>query len=228
MVFLGGRGARDNFGTLGGLSTPARGLLGGLDSSSRSRAQQPTAPVDCGLCPAITPSPPARNNGANCTSSQGDDGDTLLVLLTPFSDPDDRLAGGAPLGGERSRRFGERPYGPDDRLEPSVPQPLGEVCQPGTVSFDDKEDSAPILGLDRRHPDGGDERTAGAHQRSRAIEYVASDHFEHHVNLAGVFQLVGLEVQEGVHSQAEGCVAVGACFVLRALRGGWCFLTDSL
>ena len=55
---------------------------------------------------------------------------------------------------------------------------------------------------------GGDERAAGAHQRSRAVEDLAADHVEHHVDLAGVLQLVGLQVQEGVHSQAEGGVAV--------------------
>jgi len=71
------------------------------------------------------------------------------LRLSAFGDPDDRLAGGAPVGGERSRRFGERPYCPDDRLEPSIPEPLGEVRQPGTVGFDDEEGSAPVLGLDR-------------------------------------------------------------------------------
>src|SRR5271157_3800906 len=77
--------------------------------------------------------------------------------LSAFGDPDDRLAGGAPVGGERSRRFSERPYCPDDRLEPSVPEPLCEVRELGTVGFDDEEDGAPVLGQDRGFPDGGDE-----------------------------------------------------------------------
>ena len=128
--------------------------------------------------------------------------------LSAFGDPDDRLARGAPVGGERSRRFGERPYRPDDRLEPSVPEPLGEVREPETVGFNDKEDRAPVLGLDRGHPCDGDERAAGAHQCSGAVENLAAYHVEHHVKLASVFQLVGLQVQEGMHPQTEGGVAV--------------------
>ena len=47
-------------------------------------------------------------------------------------------------------------------------------------------------------------RTSAA-DRSKNL---AADHVEHHVNLAGVFQLVGVQVQEGANSQADGCVAV--------------------
>ena len=66
----------------------------------------------------------------------------VAVGLPAFGDPDDRLAGGAPVRGERSRRFGERPHCTDDGLEPSVPEPLGELREPGTVGFDDEEDGA--------------------------------------------------------------------------------------
>jgi hypothetical protein len=63
-------------------------------------------------------------------------------------------------------------------------------------------------GLDGGDPGDGDQRAAGAHQRRRAVEDLTADHVEHHVNLAGVVQIVGLQVQEGVHPQAEGGVAV--------------------
>jgi hypothetical protein len=62
---------------------------------------------------------------------------------------------------------------------------LGEVRRSGKIGFDDEEGSAPVLGLERWHPDGGDEPAAGPHQRSRAVEDLAADHVEHHVNLAG-------------------------------------------
>src|SRR5918996_3504931 len=90
--------------------------------------------------------------------------------LSAFDDPDDRLSGSAPVRGKRSRRFGERAYRPNDWLEPSVHESLGEVREPGPVGFDDEEDGAPVLGLDRGHRGDGDERAAGAHQRSRAVE----------------------------------------------------------
>jgi hypothetical protein len=38
------------------------------------------------------------------------------------------------------------------RLEPSIPEPLGELREPGAVGFDDEECSAPVLGLDRGDP----------------------------------------------------------------------------
>jgi hypothetical protein len=88
---------------------------------------------------------------------------TAFGLLSAFGDPDDRLAGGAMVRGERSGRFCEWPHRPDDRLEPSVPDPLGEVCELGSARFDDEEDSPPVPGHDRGLPDGGDERAASAH-----------------------------------------------------------------
>jgi hypothetical protein len=55
----------------------------------------------------------------------------------------------------------------------------------------------------------GDERAAGAHQSGRAVEDVAADHVEHHIDLAGIFQLIGLQVQEGISAQTECGVPVG-------------------
>ena len=69
-------------------------------------------------------------------------------LLPVFGYSDNRFAGRSSIRGERSGRFGEGPYCPDNGLEPSIPDPLSQVCEPGTVGFDDKEDGAPILWLD--------------------------------------------------------------------------------
>ena len=49
--------------------------------------------------------------------------------LSAFRNPDDRLAGHPVVGRECGWHLGERPYCPDDRLEPSGPHPLGEVRQ---------------------------------------------------------------------------------------------------
>jgi hypothetical protein len=73
----------------------------------------------------------------------------MIALPSASGYPDDRLAAGAPVGGECSGRFRECPYGPDDRLQPSVPESLGEVRQPGAIGFDDEEDGPAVLGLDR-------------------------------------------------------------------------------
>jgi hypothetical protein len=131
-------------------------------------------------------------------------------LLFVGGDAVDRLAGCAFVGGERGGCFGEWPYGADDRLEPSVPQPRGEVGEPGAVGFDDEEDGPPVRGLDLGRHGDGDERAAGAHQGGRAVEDVSADHVEHDVDLAGVLQLLGLEVEEGLDAERERLVPVGA------------------
>ena len=51
----------------------------------------------------------------------------LIAAESVFDDADDRLARSAMFGGERCGRFGERPYRSHDRLQPSVPEALGEV-----------------------------------------------------------------------------------------------------
>ncbi len=44
----------------------------------------------------------------------------------------------------------------------------------------------------------------GTYQRHRAVEDLAADHVEHHVKFTNSFQLVSLQVHEGMHSQSEG------------------------
>ena len=55
----------------------------------------------------------------------------------------------------------------------------------------------------------GDERAAGAYERSRTFEDVTADHVEHHVGLAGVLHAVGLQVHKLLDSKAERTVPVG-------------------
>jgi hypothetical protein len=86
---------------------------------------------------------------------------------------------------------------------------MGEVRKPGTVGFDDEEDGPPVLGLDRGWLGDGDKRAASAHERGRAFEDVAADDVEHHVDLARVLQMVGLQVQEDIRAETEGRVPVG-------------------
>src|SRR6266568_9127405 len=132
----------------------------------------------------------------------------------PFSgcllcDLDDRLAVGAPAGGECRGRLREGPHGPHERLDPAVSEPLSKVREPGTVGFDDEEHGPPVAGLDGGWRCDGDQRAAGADQRGRAFEDLAADHVEHHVDLAGIFQLIGLQVQEGIRAETECGVPVG-------------------
>ena len=47
-------------------------------------------------------------------------------------------------------------------------------------------------------------------QRSRAVEDLAADDVEHHVNFANIFQPVRLQVQEGMHSLIQGPLRAGS------------------
>lgn len=64
---------------------------------------------------------------ASCSRPNDQRARPAHTRLSAFGDPDDRLAGGASVGGERSGRFGKRAYRANDRLEPSVPDPLDEA-----------------------------------------------------------------------------------------------------
>jgi hypothetical protein len=68
--------------------------------------------------------------------------------LSAVRHPDDRLAAGALGGAERGGRFGERQHGSNDRAEPSIPEPPGQVREPDTIGFGDEEDRRPVLGPD--------------------------------------------------------------------------------
>jgi hypothetical protein len=52
------------------------------------------------------------------------------------------------------------------------------------------------------------ERAACAHQRGRAVEDLAADHVEDHVDRSGIREVVGLQVQEGIRAETEYGVPV--------------------
>jgi hypothetical protein len=109
---------------------------------------------------------------------------------------------------EHRSRLGKRSHGADDGVEPSGPEALGEVGQPGAVGFDDEEDGSPVLGLHGGCHGDGDEGSARAYQFGRSLEDVAADDVEHHVHLADVLQIVGVQVEEGLRAEAERDITV--------------------
>lgn len=75
--------------------------------------------------------------------------------------------------------------------------------------LNDEEDRPSVLRLDRGRFGDGDQRAASAYERGRAPEDVAADHVEHHIDLAGGLQRVGLQVQELVGANVERALSVG-------------------
>jgi hypothetical protein len=80
-------------------------------------------------------------------------------------DAGDRLAGYPVAGDECGRCLGQRPYGPDDRLQAPGPYSFGEVGQLEPVRLDDDED----------RPADGDQRSAGAYRQERVYIGNAAD-----------------------------------------------------
>jgi hypothetical protein len=72
----------------------------------------------------------------------------------------------------------------------------------------DEEDGPPVFRLDHGRRGDGDERAAGTHQRGRAVQDLAADHVEDHVDLSGIRQVAGLQVQEGIRAETEYGVPV--------------------
>src|SRR5215813_7405342 len=79
---------------------------------------------------------------------------------------------------------------------------------PAGTGLDDEEDRPAVAGPDGRRASDRDQRPAGAYQRGRAFEDLAADHVEQDVDLAGVFQPVGLQVHKRVRTQAEDGLTV--------------------
>ena len=105
--------------------------------------------------------------------------------------------------GECRCRFCQRAHRSDNWTQPPVPQPEFEGGEAGATRFDDEEDRPRAFGPHPRGFGDGDEGTARTHQLCRAIEDLAADHIEHHVDLADVFQPILLQIQEGVGPEAE-------------------------
>jgi len=89
-------------------------------------------------------------------------------------------------------------------MQPPGPHSLSQVRQPAPVRLDDEEDRPAVGRPHLRRAHDRDQRATGAYQRGRPFEDLAADHVEHHVDLTGVLQPVGLQVHERVRTQAQG------------------------
>src|SRR5919201_7108453 len=145
------------------LSRRRQSIAGGLDGRGADGgiARWASAADGAGLLGLYLSEQVARDRSA-------DRSNTRLPLFA-FRDADDRLAGYPAVGRERGRCLSQRPYGPDDRMQPPGPHPLGEVRQLEPVRLDDKEDRPAVGGPHRRR--GGDPgpRSPRPYQRGPAF-----------------------------------------------------------
>ena len=84
----------------------------------------------------------------------------------------------------------------DVRPQSSVPHPLDDLNQLGTIGLDNEVDRQAVGGPRLGRSDDGHQRSSGSNQACGPLLDVAADDIEHQIDSADVFQAVVLEVDE--------------------------------
>src|SRR5437667_7407151 len=78
--------------------------------------------------------------------------------------------------------------GADVRPQPSVPHPLDDLTQLGTIGLDNKVDRQAVGGPRLGRADDGHQRSSGSNQARGPLPDVAADDIEHQIDSADVFE----------------------------------------
>src|SRR5947207_6764539 len=97
----------------------------------------------------------------------------------------------------------------DVRPQSSVPHPLDNVTQLGTIRLDNEVDRQAVSGPRLRRPDDGHHCSSGPDQTRRPLPDVTADDIENQVDAADVLQGVVLEVDELLRTEVERRLTVG-------------------
>ena len=99
--------------------------------------------------------------------------------------------------------------GADVRPQSSVPHPLDDLTQLGTIGLDNEVDRQAVDGPRLGRPDDGHQRSSGSNQARGPLPDVAADDIEHQIDAADVFQGVVVEVDELLRAEVERLLTVG-------------------
>src|SRR5437764_461747 len=91
----------------------------------------------------------------------------------------------------------------------SVPHPLDDLTQLGTVGLDDEVDCQAVVGPRLGRSYDGHQGSSGPDQACGPLLDVSADDVEHQVDAADVFQGVVVEVDELLRAEVERLLAVG-------------------
>src|SRR3954451_16778875 len=97
----------------------------------------------------------------------------------------------------------------DVRPQSSVPHPLDDLTQLGTIGLDDEVDCQAVGGPRLGRPYDAHQGSSGPDQACGPLLDVSADDVEHQVDAADVFQGVVVEVDELVRAEVERLLAVG-------------------
>src|SRR5258706_1144613 len=84
----------------------------------------------------------------------------------------------------------------DVRPQPSVPHPLDDLTQLGTIGLDNEVDRQAVGGPRLGRPDDGDQCSSGSNQACGPLLDVAANDVEDQIDFADLFEGVVLEVDE--------------------------------
>src|SRR5436309_6576126 len=98
----------------------------------------------------------------------------------------------------------------DVRPQSSVPHPLDDLTQLGTIGLDNEVYRKAIDGPRLRRPDDGHQRSSGSNQACGPLPDVAADDIEYQIDAADVFQRVVLDVDKLLRAEGEPLLTVGA------------------
>src|SRR3954468_24881715 len=93
--------------------------------------------------------------------------------------------------------------------QPSVPYPLDDLTQLGTIGLDDEVDCQAVGGPCLGRPYDGHQGSSGPDQARGPLLDVSADDVEHQVDAADVFQGVVLQIDELLRAEVERLLAVG-------------------
>src|SRR5947208_4178118 len=99
--------------------------------------------------------------------------------------------------------------GADVRPQSSVPHPLDDLSQLGTIGLDDEIDRQAVGGPCLRRDGDGHQRSSGSNQGCGPVPDVAAEDIENQIDWADVFQGVVLEVDELFRAEVERRLTVG-------------------
>ena len=97
----------------------------------------------------------------------------------------------------------------DVRPQSSVPHPLDDLTQLGSIGLDDEVDREAIGGPCLGRPDDRHQCSSGSNQTCGPLLDVAADNVEHQIDFADVFEGVVVEVDELLRAEVERLLTVG-------------------
>src|SRR5437764_7578394 len=98
----------------------------------------------------------------------------------------------------------------DVRPQSSVPHPLDDLTQLGTIGLDNEVDRQAVGGPRFSWPDDGNQCSSGSNQACGPLLDVAADDIEHQIDSADVFQRVVVEVDELLRAEVERLLTVAS------------------